>query len=252
MSDGPFQQKQIGAYAPQTAREVLDHVRYMQRTGFVPRAGVKLPQNPAQALPLYFRNVSGSTMPAYACMQITGTVEIEGQNYLQADQPQDTTGNAGPFLWNKSVEVADDAFGTAIAGPHIITKFDSGITISAGVHLGPQVNSWEMELGTLVNCCGTTNLLPNNGQVARAIIEDDATILCKAPSGGCPARTGTTASQTTCDLYVLNPTSGAMTDSGNDVTIFNVWSEAVGNSAFFTAQKLYGVWVPTAEDCAAS
>ena len=81
MSDGPFQQKQIGAYAPQTAREVLDHVRYMQRTGFVPRAGVKLPQNPAQALPLYFRNVSGSTMPAYACMQITGTVEIEGQNY---------------------------------------------------------------------------------------------------------------------------------------------------------------------------
>ena len=251
MVQGPLDTKQVGVYTPETARHVLDVLRQLKTQGFQPKAGVQSPANPNQAQPLYFRNDSGEEMPSYGCMQIVGTVELEGQNYLLADKPRDTTGNAGPFLWNKSVAVEDAGFGVANAGVHVVTRYDSGLTIAAGLHLGPQVDSWEMDRGTLVNACGTTALLPSGGVVARGFLEDDATILCKSPGSGCAARSGTTASQTTCDQYTLNPSSGAMTDSGNNVVVFNIWSTAVGNSVFFTAHKLNGVWVPAAEDCPA-
>ena len=73
--------------------------------------------------------------------------------------------------------------------------------------------------------------------------------LCKAPVGGVPARTGNDASQTSCDTYEINNSTGAITATGSTVNIFNVWSQSIASSAYFTAKQIDGVWVPDAEDC---
>ncbi|MGI9446620.1 MAG: hypothetical protein ACR2NI_03060 [Pirellulales bacterium] len=73
--------------------------------------------------------------------------------------------------------------------------------------------------------------------------------LCKAPVGGVPARTGDTASQTDCDTYEINTQSGLISSTGSTVNIYNIWSQGVASSAYFTAKQIDGVYVPDAEDC---
>jgi len=73
--------------------------------------------------------------------------------------------------------------------------------------------------------------------------------LCKAPVGGVPARTGNDASQTDCDIYEVNASSGAISATGGTVNIYNVWSQGVASNAYFTAKPIDGLYVPDAEDC---
>jgi hypothetical protein len=76
-----------------------------------------------------------------------------------------------------------------------------------------------------------------------------ANYLCKAPVGGVPARSGSTASQTDCDIWSIDSSSGLMAVTANTVEVFNVWSQSIGSNAFFTAKSIDGVYVPDAEDC---
>ena len=74
-------------------------------------------------------------------------------------------------------------------------------------------------------------------------------VLCKAPIGGIPARTGDDASQTDCDVYEINAQSGAISSTGQTVNIYNIWSQSVAANAYFTAKTIDGLYVPDAEDC---
>ena len=76
-----------------------------------------------------------------------------------------------------------------------------------------------------------------------------ANYLCIAPSGGVPARTGSNASQTDCDIYEINASSGAISATGSTVNIYNIWSQGIASNAYFTAKQIDGVYVPDAEDC---
>ncbi len=73
--------------------------------------------------------------------------------------------------------------------------------------------------------------------------------LCQAPVGGVPARSGNNASQTDCDIYEINASSGAISSTGDTVSIYNVWSQGIASNAYFTAKQVDGVYVPDAEDC---
>jgi hypothetical protein len=126
----------------------------------LPMSGAKIPQN-NQATPLYFRNDSGEEAPAYACMQVTGTVEDTGQNYFKIDKPVDSNGAAGPFLWNLHTAVPDGEFGIATAGPSVRTLSDNA-TPSAGDKLSPQSGSWYVAAGgSIVNAAGPDDIADN-------------------------------------------------------------------------------------------
>ena len=73
--------------------------------------------------------------------------------------------------------------------------------------------------------------------------------LCQAPVGGVPARSGSNASQTDCDIYEINASSGAISSTGDTISIYNVWSQGIASNAYFTAKQVDGVYVPDAEDC---
>tara|TARA_R110002167_G_scaffold129176_1_gene311938 strand:- start:1077 stop:2471 length:1395 start_codon:yes stop_codon:yes gene_type:complete len=172
MAKGPQHTTQVGAFTPATARTILDVVKYIKQAGFVPTVGAKVQQNPQQETPLYIQNISDDEMPAYGCMQIVGTKELEGMNYLLADKPRDIAGAQGPYLWNKHVAVPAGEYGTATAGPHIVTQYDSELDTPAGTGLGPVLGEWFMATGSLVNVCGPTLLLPpGEGDVVRGIVQ---------------------------------------------------------------------------------
>jgi hypothetical protein len=94
--------------------------------------------------PIYVTNVSGEEIPAYACMQCTGTEVIGNRTYIQVDQPADATGAAGGFLFNSPRAIAIDANGIGFAGPHVRALGD-GSTATAGGRWGPAASSWEIE-----------------------------------------------------------------------------------------------------------
>ena len=81
--------------------------------------------------------------------------------------------------------------------------------------------------------------------------------LFKAPSGGIPAKSGTTLGKATCDAYYLSfdgtdADLAVLQDSGSTTitaTVFNMGSEAVAADAFVQAMRCNGLYLANWEDC---
>lgn len=65
---------------------------------------------------------------------------------------------------------------------------------------------------------------------------------------GIPAMSGSAMGSATVRLY-NSDSSGNLTDSGVDVTAFNISTAAVGNSKFLIVEYVGGVWAVVAESC---
>lgn len=149
----------IGAYTPETSRMILDVVKYLVDSGFViTRPGRGKQNHLPQESPIYIRNDSGEEMPPFACMQVTGTVEAGGQNYVKVDKPVDTSGTAGEYLFNGFAAVEDGGYGIAYAGPFVRVLTD-GSTITCGDSWQPVVNQWYITTGgSLLSAVGADDI----------------------------------------------------------------------------------------------
>jgi hypothetical protein len=132
----------VAVFSPETAREILDAVRYLRANGFALQAGAaRQPSIPPRA-PIYVKNINAGTAPAYACMQVVGAIEVGEQNYLEVDQPADNYGAAGPFIFNGPSAIATGALGIAFDGPVVRSKVNSTITENA--RYAPRVSNWDI------------------------------------------------------------------------------------------------------------
>ena len=159
----------IGVFKPETAMMVLEVVRYLKANGFVVEPGGRKPQFIPPDAPIYIRNDSGLVVPPFACCQVTGTVEVGGQNYLTIDQPADATGEGGWYVFNgiAEVEAAADSYGIAYDGP-LVRMLTDGSAITAGERWQPMVNAWTVEPGgSLFIASGEDDIEPD---VMRAFI----------------------------------------------------------------------------------
>lgn len=69
------------------------------------------------------------------------------------------------------------------------------------------------------------------------------------PAGGIPARASLTMGSATCDLYDSN-SSGVLSDSTQNITVYNMASTAVaGNTHIVAAKNTAGLYVCIVEDC---
>jgi hypothetical protein len=130
-------------------RTIVEVIRYLRSSGFIISTPLKGVRNIEQATPIYVRNDSGVAVPPFACLQATGTVEAGGQNYITIDQPADTTGDAGPFIFNGFAEIAatgDQRYGIAHGGP-LCRMLTNGTAMTSGDKARPVVNQWYIELG---------------------------------------------------------------------------------------------------------
>lgn len=125
---------------PQLAADLQVLVDHFKRSGL---PGLS-PMNTAPVItktPIYFKNVSGETIPAYACMQVTNTVEEGPQNFLEVEKPADTDGAAGQFIFNGPSQVLNN--GTGIAQDSLVVRaYKNSGTVTAGGLWGPTVGQW--------------------------------------------------------------------------------------------------------------
>lgn len=156
-----------GVYTADTARIVLETVRYLRANGFVvPRPGRGSQFVPPEA-PIYVRNDSGAEIPPFACMQTSGAVDAGGQNYIKVVKPVDDTGAAGRYLFNSIAPIEIGGYGVAYAGP-LVRMLTDGSTVTCGDSWQPVVGSWSVTTGgSLFTAAGADDIDTN---IMRAFI----------------------------------------------------------------------------------
>lgn len=238
----------IAGISPEVARELLAFYRQAKAAGLLSGPGRgQLPQLP-QAVPIYVRNVSGEAIPAYACMQATGTVESGGQNYIQVDKPADATGAAGGFLFNGPREIEVGGNGIGHAGP-VAKALGDGSAVAAGDKWSPAASAWTITptSGGLFAVIGGDDVASN---VVRVFVgASDGVVHAKTPIGGIPAISTLTMGSASCDIYECS-SAGVLSDSGTNETIYNMASSAVAaETHIIAARNSAGLLVVIVEDC---
>jgi hypothetical protein len=201
--------------------------------------------------PIYVTNVSGEEIPAYACMQCTGTEVIGNRTYIQVDQPADSTGEAGGFLFNSPRAIAIDANGIGFAGPHVKALGD-GSTATSGDKWGPVASAWTVadDADGIFVVIGDDDVATNVVRLFAGVSGGGGNAVhFVSPVGGIPARTSLTMGNGSCDIYECN-TSGVLSDSGNNETVYNMASSAIAGSTHGIAMRNdAGLLVAVVEDC---
>jgi len=152
---------EVAGFSRENAKLILETVRYLRANGFIPAQPSRGRQTIPPPTPIFVRNDSGEEIPAYACLQTTGTVEDGGQNFITVDKPVDNTGDAGPYLFNGQEPIEIGGFGIAYDGP-LTRMLTDGATLSSGDKCRPVVAEWYIELGgDLITIVGDDDIEPN-------------------------------------------------------------------------------------------
>jgi hypothetical protein len=142
--------KEAGIYSPKLAKRIWESVQAFERMGST-SATMAIPYTPT---PIYFVNKSTATIPAYGCVQLVGSSEIDGTTYMEVKRPFEYSNSVmGPFLLNGPGECSPDEIGTAQWGPIFRAKKDSA-TYSTGTRMGPVDASFDLSKGCLFTFIG--------------------------------------------------------------------------------------------------
>jgi hypothetical protein len=132
-------------------------LRMMNKTRDIPAR--TQPNHTQAAVPHYFKNVSGETVPAFACIQVTGTTESGGQNFLLGDKPADGNGDAGWYVFNGACAVPVGEKGVCHDG--VIVRALTEGSPAAGDKVSPQADSWYVAKGSLFPVAGPDDIKPS-------------------------------------------------------------------------------------------
>jgi hypothetical protein len=157
----------IGVTSPERLKLVLDVVDYLKSSGFVITPPGRGGQTVTPQTPIFVRNDSSEEIPAFGCLQISGSVDVAGQNYIRIVKP---TGTTGQYLFNGIAPVAAGGYGVAHDGP-VCRALTDGSTITLGDYWEPEASSWAVTPGgALIKAIGSDNIEPD---VMRGLIKTD-------------------------------------------------------------------------------
>lgn len=127
-------------FGPQTARTIYDRVIANPPRGTA-TPGMQMPTVDPGA-PIRFRNGSNETVPAFACMKVTGAeLDTNTNRYVVIVSKPDGTG--GDFRFNGPYEVEAGGYGSCYLGI-VKAAYVTGNTPTLGQYWGP-VDTWEVE-----------------------------------------------------------------------------------------------------------
>jgi hypothetical protein len=165
-------------------------------------------------------------------MQVVGTVEFGGQNYLTVDKPIDGTGTAGWFVFNGPNAIASGDFGVAYDGP-LCRMLTDGSTVTAGALWGPVASQWTIAPGgSLFVAAGEDDIATD---VMRGFFKGGGgdTILFATRTGGIAARSTTsyphTFSSATVDL--IDEVTGNLYSPNRELTVYNATNIVINHVA---------------------
>jgi len=143
-----------GVFSPADCQRIWRTVKEFERLNPLMR---RLPDI-VDPTPIYYRNDSGETIPAYSIMQIEETVEDEEKNYVKIVKPTEWTGAVvGPFLFSGTRDVEDGKYSVAQSGPVFQVKKDSTALV-VNDRVGPVSGQWTVGKGSLYTYIGTDAL----------------------------------------------------------------------------------------------
>lgn len=236
-------ESQIGAYSPETARLVYETVRYLRESGFVILPPGRGGQTVAPQTPIYVRNDSGETIPAWGCMQVTGTVEYGNQNFTKVTKP---TTSGVQYLFNGQQEIAASGYGIAQEGNRARAYKSSG-TVTFGQLWRPTSGQWYLTQGSgRFPVIGADDI---DTDVFWVRTDFNDIVHFKSPVGGIAAIATLTMGSATCDRYSCT-TAGVLADSGEDITIYNAHAAFAASTLGTAALNDAGLWVAITENCA--
>lgn len=179
---------------------------------------------------LVFCNKGAAAVPPFGVVQITGNE----MGQLKGERPADSYGRSGWYIVNGPTEVAVNAYGVGFRG--ICPVMCDATTYVKGDRLRAVASSYEASK----HPCG--NFLVIGDYALRS--QTDIFLCCDvgfpqtidfvAPGGGIAAATGTTTltmGSASCDIWDDAGTTGQISDSTFNETIYNKFAEAVPAAA---------------------
>lgn len=234
---------ELASITPEQWRIVWGFVKSQMRGVPSPRISATDPQFDTVS----FRNDSGEEIPPFAAMRITGVAMVDDQIVVTVNKPNSSTFET---LINGPQAVATTEIGSGYKYGILQAKVEAGRTL--GETLKAKASSWELEDGA-----GPFIFLGYDTEYDCGLVRYAASaggggehgVIIKTPAGGIAARSGTTVSYASCDVFSIVGTT--LTDTGNNIDVYNISISAVGASKYGLAKKEYasGKWVIDFEDC---
>lgn len=219
--------KEIGYYSPELAKRIKDNSLAWERERQTPQPIFRqtVPN------PIYVRNISTYTIPRFGCMQVVGTEEIDGQNFLQVDRPFDYSDSVmGPFLLNDTEAINPNEIGMAQFGPVFRAIKDTG-TFTVGTRLNPTADSFKLSKGPLFVYLGDDDIDTDIIKVERC----ETPLLAVATSG--------IAANSSGSVTAKQPASGNWTAGSVTYTAWNPTGVAISSSALCLIYPVDAKWV---------
>jgi len=175
---------EIAVFDEETALDVLRTIEALKASGLLEPTTSQLNQglpgstaitSPA---PVFVYNDSGEVVPPYSLMQMTGTLNETGRNYVKVDKPIDSTLLRCPMLINGHTEIPVEGYGMAQNGP--VYRLKMGVTIVVGDRLGAKTGQWTADYGSLFTVIGSDEI---DTDVARVMF-DTSTLRGRTKTGG--------------------------------------------------------------------
>jgi hypothetical protein len=164
-------------------------------------------------------------------MQVVGTEEIDGQNFLKVDRPFDYSESVmGPFLLNDTEAINPNEIGMAQFGPVFRAIKDTG-TFTVGTRLNPTADSFKLSKGPLFVYLGDDDVDEDIIKVERC----ETPLLAVATSGISANSSGSVTAK--------QPASGNWTAGSVTYTAWNPTGVAISSSALCLIYPVDAKWV---------
>lgn len=133
--------EELGGLTYSQAKELWDTHKKLMASGMLNNARkVPTADNPG-VHPIVVYNDASEFIPAYACMEITGTIKLGENTYVKVNKPSKKDGE---FCFNTGRVI--ERYGTGHAYPWGIVKMlGSAGTILPNVRYGAKVSDWKVE-----------------------------------------------------------------------------------------------------------
>jgi hypothetical protein len=154
----------IAVFGPSEGRRIWSATEYVEKLRGQ-RVEATPPPQTNHISPLYFQNISASTIPAWGCIQHVGTTTIDNVCYVEATVPIQWD-NPSTFLFNYGNEVEPGGFGYCQQGESFRTTL-FGTTPVAGLRLGPFEGSCALTKGCLFQLVGLDSTITDGIRVVR-------------------------------------------------------------------------------------
>lgn len=233
--------EEYGVFTPYECQRIWKAVGAFERLN----PALLTPKDYIGQTPVYFRNDSGETIPAFSIVQLTGTVDDEGKVYYIAKRPIATANALNDlFVVSGSNDIEANGFGVAQEGP--IYRIKTTSTYGVGTRLGPDHTAWTATTGIMFSNIGDDEIETGVVRASR-----NESMLMGVATSGITGRSGTNlGSGSVAVRYItISGANRSIQNASYNLTAYNLASDAVASGAYVMIARIGPFPVVVWEEC---